>query len=62
LLFFILFKSVKMETNILGLIAVALFIIIPTSFLIILYVKTATQQGLNLARIIRMSIRKNIKY
>nr|BBI28657.1 M protein of photosystem II [Dinophyceae sp. MRD-151] len=35
-----------METNILGLIATALFIIIPTSFLIILYVKTASQQGL----------------
>jgi len=37
-----------METNILGLIATALFIIIPTSFLIILYVKTASQQGLTL--------------
>ena len=35
-----------METNILGLIATALFIIIPTAFLIILYVKTASQQGL----------------
>ena len=33
----------KMETNILGLIATALFIIIPTSFLIILYVKTASK-------------------
>ena len=32
-----------METNILGLIATALFIIIPTSFLIILYVKTASK-------------------
>ena len=31
-----------MEINVLGLIAVALFIIIPTSFLIILYVKTAS--------------------
>jgi len=31
-----------MEVNVLGLIAVALFIIIPTSFLIILYVKTAS--------------------
>ncbi len=30
-----------MEVNILGLIATALFIIIPTSFLLILYVKTA---------------------
>ena len=30
-----------MEVNILGLIATALFIIIPASFLIILYVKTA---------------------
>nr|YP_002601040.1 M protein of photosystem II [Monomastix sp. OKE-1]ACK36894.1 M protein of photosystem II [Monomastix sp. OKE-1] len=29
-----------MEVNILGLIATALFIIIPTSFLLILYVKT----------------------
>nr|YP_635864.1 M protein of photosystem II [Oltmannsiellopsis viridis]Q20EY1.1 RecName: Full=Photosystem II reaction center protein M; Short=PSII-M [Oltmannsiellopsis viridis]ABB81932.1 M protein of photosystem II [Oltmannsiellopsis viridis] len=29
-----------MEVNILGLIATALFILIPTSFLIILYVKT----------------------
>jgi len=35
-----------METNILGLIATALFIIIPTAFLIILYVKTASQQAL----------------
>ena len=33
-----------METNILGLIATALFIIIPVAFLIILYVKTASQQ------------------
>jgi photosystem II PsbM protein len=32
-----------METNILGLIATALFVIIPTSFLLILYVKTAAQ-------------------
>ena len=31
-----------MEVNVLGLIAVALFIIIPGSFLIILYVKTAS--------------------
>lgn len=31
-----------MEVNILGLIAVALFILIPTSFLLILYVKTAS--------------------
>ena len=35
-----------METNILGLIATALFIIIPTAFLIILYVKTVSQEGL----------------
>ena len=34
-----------METNILGLIATALFVIIPTSFLLILYVKTAAQEG-----------------
>lgn len=33
-----------MEVNILGLIATALFIIIPTSFLLILYVKTAATQ------------------
>ena len=33
-----------MEVNILGVIATALFIIIPTSFLLILYVKTASQQ------------------
>jgi photosystem II PsbM protein len=31
-----------MEVNILGLMATALFIIIPTSFLLILYVKTAS--------------------
>jgi len=31
-----------MEVNILGLTATALFIIIPTSFLLILYVKTAS--------------------
>ena len=30
-----------MEVNILGLIAVTLFILIPTAFLLILYVKTA---------------------
>ena len=34
-----------MEVNILGLIATALFIIIPTSFLLILYVKTASQES-----------------
>ena len=34
----------SMEVNILGVIATALFIIIPTSFLLILYVKTASQQ------------------
>jgi len=38
-LFFIL-----MEVNIYGLTATALFIIIPTSFLLILYVKTASAQ------------------
>ena len=32
-----------METNILGVIAIALFVIIPTSFLIILFVKTEAQ-------------------
>ena len=34
-----------MEVNILGLMATALFIIIPTAFLLILYVKTASQQA-----------------
>ena len=34
----------SMEVNILGVIATALFIIIPTSFLLILYVKTASQE------------------
>ena len=38
-------KDRNMEVNILGLIATALFIIIPTSFLLILYVKTASQEG-----------------
>jgi photosystem II PsbM protein len=33
-----------MEVNILGLIATALFIIIPTAFLLILYVKTAATE------------------
>nr|YP_010933164.1 psbM [Nitella hyalina]APP89493.1 M protein of photosystem II [Nitella hyalina]WKT08496.1 psbM [Nitella hyalina] len=32
-----------MEVNILAFIATALFIIIPTAFLLILYVKTASQ-------------------
>lgn len=36
----------RMETNILGLIATALFIIVPTSFLLILFVKTESQQQL----------------
>jgi photosystem II PsbM protein len=31
-----------MQVNILGLIAVAMFILIPTAFLLILYVKTAS--------------------
>jgi photosystem II PsbM protein len=34
-----------MEVNILGLMATALFIIIPTAFLLILYVKTASEQA-----------------
>jgi photosystem II reaction center protein PsbM len=34
-----------MEVNILGLIAVSLFIIIPVSFLLILYVKTASNEA-----------------
>ncbi len=34
-----------METNILGLIATALFVIIPTSFLLILFVKTEAQNS-----------------
>jgi photosystem II PsbM protein len=33
-----------MEVNILAVIATALFIIIPTAFLIILYVKTESEQ------------------
>jgi photosystem II PsbM protein len=33
-----------MEVNILGLIATTLFILIPTAFLLILYVKTASQE------------------
>nr|ARI43865.1 photosystem II proetin M [Neomeris sp. HV02668] len=32
-----------MEVNILGLMATALFILIPTAFLLILYVKTESQ-------------------
>ena len=40
---FFLFLN-NMEVNILGLIATALFIIIPTSFLLILYVKTASTE------------------
>jgi len=39
------FYPLKMEVNILGLIATALFIIIPTSFLLILYVKTAATEN-----------------
>jgi photosystem II PsbM protein len=34
-----------MEVNILAVIAIALLIIIPTSFLLILYVKTASQEN-----------------
>lgn len=34
-----------MDTNILGLIATALFVIIPTAFLLILYVKTVAQEA-----------------
>nr|ARQ82218.1 photosystem II protein M [Avrainvillea mazei]AYJ22378.1 photosystem II protein M [Avrainvillea sp. HV04061] len=33
-----------MEVNILGVIATMLFIIIPTAFLLILYVKTASEK------------------
>ena len=33
------------ETNILGLIATALFVIIPTAFLLILYVKTVSSNA-----------------
>lgn len=36
-----------MEVNILGLIAVLLFVLIPTSFLLILYVKTASADSAN---------------
>ena len=38
-------KKKPMEVNILGLIAVLLFVLIPTSFLLILYVKTASAEG-----------------
>jgi photosystem II PsbM protein len=38
-------KTFFMEVNIFGLTATALFIIIPTSFLLILYVKTASNQS-----------------
>jgi len=34
-----------MEVNILAFIATALFILIPTAFLLIIYVKTASQKG-----------------
>nr|ASQ39948.1 photosystem II protein M [Glaucocystis sp. BBH] len=33
-----------MQVNILGVIATALFVLIPTAFLIILYVQTVSQQ------------------
>jgi photosystem II PsbM protein len=39
------FKTLFMEVNIFGLTATALFIIIPTSFLLILYVKTASNES-----------------
>ena len=39
------YQGYTMEVNILGLMAVALFILIPTSFLLILYVKTASAKG-----------------
>jgi photosystem II PsbM protein len=38
-------KNFFMEVNIFGLTATALFIIIPTSFLLILYVKTASNES-----------------
>jgi photosystem II PsbM protein len=38
-------KKLFMEVNIFGLTATALFIIIPTSFLLILYVKTASNES-----------------
>jgi len=41
--FFVLECGYLMEVNILAVIATALFIIIPTAFLIILYVKTESQ-------------------
>jgi photosystem II PsbM protein len=44
--FFILFFfKLIMEVNIFGLTATALFILIPTSFLLILYVKTAATEN-----------------
>ncbi|NCJ06300.1 photosystem II reaction center protein M [Synechococcales cyanobacterium C] len=36
-----------MEVNNLGLIATALFVFVPTVFLIILYVQTASREGSN---------------
>jgi photosystem II PsbM protein len=36
-----------MEVNLLGYIATALFVLIPTAFLILLYVQTATREGNN---------------
>lgn len=44
-IFNFLFIIFPMEVNILGLTATALFIIIPTSFLLILYVKTASNEA-----------------
>jgi len=37
------FREIKMEVNILAFIATALFILVPTAFLLIIYVKTVSQ-------------------
>jgi photosystem II PsbM protein len=42
--FFFITLIFIMEVNILAFIATALFILIPTAFLIVLYVKTASQE------------------
>lgn len=34
-----------MEVNLLGYIATALFVLVPTAFLILLYVQTTTREG-----------------
>nr|QXI86389.1 photosystem II protein M [Crawfurdia campanulacea] len=45
LLFNFIFFIYIMEVNILGFIATALFILVPTAFLLIIYVKTVSQNN-----------------